>query len=162
LRIDHFVSSKSDHAGDWTCEFMVRWQQNSWRDGGRTHGEVAAGIMVRWRSTRPDGRIHGEVTENESSSKRASGRCSTQQIILCYKTDLDLSCWRGRRLHHVPSVFGRNLQCQPVRKVNTREECHWSHACKSFKRTCVGSNGILECAFLPKNANRSGALRAPR
>ena len=29
----------------------------------------------------------------------------------------------------VPSVFGRNLQCQPVRRVNTREECHWSHAC---------------------------------
>jgi hypothetical protein len=31
-------------------------------------------------------------------------------------------------------VFGRNLQCQPVRGANTREECHWSHACKSFKR----------------------------
>jgi hypothetical protein len=34
-----------------------------------------------------------------------------------------------------PSVFGRNLQCNPVRGVNFREECHWSHACKSFKRT---------------------------
>jgi hypothetical protein len=29
----------------------------------------------------------------------------------------------------VPSVFGRNLQCQPVKRVNTREKCHWSHAC---------------------------------
>jgi hypothetical protein len=29
----------------------------------------------------------------------------------------------------VPSVFGRNLQCQPVRRVDTQEECHWSHAC---------------------------------
>jgi hypothetical protein len=29
----------------------------------------------------------------------------------------------------VPSVFERNLQCQPVRGVDTREECHWSHAC---------------------------------
>jgi hypothetical protein len=28
-----------------------------------------------------------------------------------------------------PSVFGRSLQCQPVRGVNFREECHWSHAC---------------------------------
>jgi hypothetical protein len=28
-----------------------------------------------------------------------------------------------------PSVFGRNLQCELVRKVDTREECHWSHAC---------------------------------
>jgi hypothetical protein len=45
---------------------------------------------------------------------------------------------------HVPSVFERNLQYQPVRGVDSREECHWSHACKSFKRTCVGSNGILE------------------
>jgi hypothetical protein len=28
-----------------------------------------------------------------------------------------------------PSVFGRNLQCEPVRGVNFREECHWSHTC---------------------------------
>jgi hypothetical protein len=28
-----------------------------------------------------------------------------------------------------PSVFGPNLQCKPVRGVNFREECHWSHAC---------------------------------
>jgi hypothetical protein len=30
-------------------------------------------------------------------------------------------------------VSGRNLQCEPVSGVNFREECHWSHACKSFK-----------------------------
>jgi hypothetical protein len=41
-----------------------------------------------------------------------------------------------------------------ARGVNTREECHWAHACKSFKRTCVGSNGILECKFLSENAHR--------
>jgi heterodisulfide reductase subunit A-like polyferredoxin len=29
----------------------------------------------------------------------------------------------------IPSVFGRNLQWKPVRGVNIREECHWSHAC---------------------------------
>jgi hypothetical protein len=29
----------------------------------------------------------------------------------------------------VPLVFGRNLQCELVRKVDTREECHWTHAC---------------------------------
>jgi hypothetical protein len=28
----------------------------------------------------------------------------------------------------VPSVFGRNLQCQPARGVNTRVEWHRSHA----------------------------------
>jgi hypothetical protein len=55
----------------------------------------------------------------------------------------------------VPSVFERNLQCQPVRGVNTREECHWSHTCKSFKRAGVGTNCILECNFLSKNAHRT-------
>jgi hypothetical protein len=54
-----------------------------------------------------------------------------------------------------PSVFGRNLQCKPVRGVNFREECHWSHAWKSFKQTCVGSNGILECKILSENAHRA-------
>jgi hypothetical protein len=56
-----------------------------------------------------------------------------------------------------PSVFGRNCQCQPVRGANTREEWHWSHACKSFKRAGVGTNGILECKFLPKNEHRTHA-----
>jgi hypothetical protein len=56
-----------------------------------------------------------------------------------------------------PSVLRQNSQCQLVIGVNFREECHWSHACKSFKRTCVGSNGILECRFLPKNAHRTQA-----
>ena len=41
------------------------------------------------------------------------------------------------------------------KRVNFREECHWSHACKSFKRTRVGSNGILECNFLSENAHRT-------
>jgi hypothetical protein len=54
-----------------------------------------------------------------------------------------------------PSVFGRNLRCQPVRGVNTRDECHWAHACKSFKRAGVEINGILECEFLPENAHRT-------
>jgi hypothetical protein len=26
-------------------------------------------------------------------------------------------------------VFGRNSQCELVRKVDFREECHWSHVC---------------------------------
>jgi hypothetical protein len=60
------------------------------------------------------------------------------------------------QVRRVPAVFGRNLQCKPViRGVNTREECHWSHACKSFKRAGVGTNGIIECRFLPKNAHRT-------
>jgi hypothetical protein len=61
----------------------------------------------------------------------------------------------------VPSVFGRNLQCEPVRGVDTREECHWSHACKRFKRARVGTNGILECKFLSKNEHRTFGKRAP-
>jgi hypothetical protein len=57
-----------------------------------------------------------------------------------------------------PSVFGRKLQCQPVR-VNTREECHWSHACTSFKRSKgVGTNGTIECKFLSET--RTGPQHA--
>jgi hypothetical protein len=41
------------------------------------------------------------------------------------------TCWQRSHIcrNVVPSVFGRKLQCQPVRGVNFREECHWSHAC---------------------------------
>ncbi len=55
-------------------------------------------------------------------------------------------------LHHcIPLVFGRNLQCEPVRGVDTREECHWSHAWQRFKRSKgVKLNGILECKFMSK------------
>jgi hypothetical protein len=37
----------------------------------------------------------------------------------------------------VPSVFGRSLQCQPVKGANTctREEGHWSHAWQRFKQS---------------------------
>jgi hypothetical protein len=55
----------------------------------------------------------------------------------------------------LPSVFGRISHCKQVRGVNFRVECHWSHACKSFRRTCVGSNGIIECKFLSENAHRA-------
>jgi hypothetical protein len=48
-----------------------------------------------------------------------------------------------------------NFQCQLVRKANTREECHWAHACKSFKSAGVGTNSILECKFESKNAHRA-------
>jgi hypothetical protein len=34
--------------------------------------------------------------------------------------------------------------------VKTREKCHRSHACKSFKRAGVETNGILECKSLSK------------
>jgi hypothetical protein len=50
-----------------------------------------------------------------------------------------------------PSVFEHNLQCEPVRKVETREECHWSHV----KRAGVGTNGILDGTFLSENAHRT-------
>jgi hypothetical protein len=63
--------------------------------------------------------------------------------------------WHGA---FAPSVFGRNLKCEPVRKVDNREECHWSHVCLlhvRFKRTYVGSNGILEYKILSKNAHRT-------
>jgi hypothetical protein len=52
-------------------------------------------------------------------------------------------------LLRMPSVFGRNLQCELVRKVNTPEECHWPHAI-SLGASRRGTNGILECKFLSK------------
>jgi hypothetical protein len=54
--------------------------------------------------------------------------------------------WGQKCAVESPSVFGRNLQCEPVRGVGTREEWHWSHACKSFKRSNgVKLNDNLEC-----------------
>jgi hypothetical protein len=58
-----------------------------------------------------------------------------------------------------PSVFGRNFPCKPVRGVNFREECHWSHAWQSFKRTCVRSDGIIECKILSDNAHRTSQFQ---
>jgi hypothetical protein len=34
-----------------------------------------------------------------------------------------------------PFVFRRNSRCRPVRGVNTRHECYWSHARQRFKRS---------------------------
>jgi hypothetical protein len=40
--------------------------------------------------------------------------------------------------------------------MNTREECHWSHPWRRFKRgKGVKLNGILECNFLSENAQRT-------
>jgi hypothetical protein len=56
----------------------------------------------------------------------------------------------------MPFVFGRNLPCQPVRGVNTREERHWSHAWQRFMRSKgVKLNDILERKSLSKNAHRT-------
>jgi hypothetical protein len=50
-------------------------------------------------------------------------------------------------------AFSVSTQCMvaTVRAVHSREECHgpeWSHVCKSFKRTGVRTNGLLECRIL--------------
>jgi hypothetical protein len=41
--------------------------------------------------------------------------------------------------------------------MDTREECHCSHTCKSFKRAGVETNGILEGKVLFENADRAWA-----
>jgi hypothetical protein len=50
-----------------------------------------------------------------------------------------------------------NLQCEPVRGVNTREEYHWRHmhARASSKQAGVGTNVIFECRFLSKRAHHT-------
>jgi hypothetical protein len=54
-----------------------------------------------------------------------------RQRLVVYVTFV---CWNGyhgrvgkhwrQRNPIEPSVFGRNLRCQPIRGVSTREECH--------------------------------------
>jgi hypothetical protein len=50
-----------------------------------------------------------------------------------------------------PSAFSVATQFRgPTgKRMNVREECHWSHACKSVKPTCVGiqwhSSGVNSC-----------------
>jgi hypothetical protein len=51
-----------------------------------------------------------------------------RRSMLCHPAPIYRAHVDGRPLPTF-TVFGRNLQRQPVRKVNTREECHWSHAC---------------------------------
>jgi hypothetical protein len=51
------------------------------------------------------------------------------------------SSWLAFSLTSFASVLRRSLRCQPVRGVNTREECHRAHACKSFKQAGVETDG---------------------
>jgi hypothetical protein len=57
----------------------------------------------------------------------------------------------------IPSVFGRNLQCQLVRGVDTREECHWSHAC-SLQANMRGIQWHPRVYISVRNAHRTAAL----
>jgi hypothetical protein len=67
--------------------------------------------------------------------------------------------WCAAKLNHLRafSVSERFMMTTVVSSGRSREEWHWSHAWQSFKRTCVGSNGILECRFVPENAHRTAA-----
>jgi hypothetical protein len=55
-------------------------------------------------------------------------------------------------------VFGRNLQCELVKK-GTPERNVIGHTPARFKRAGVGTNGILECKFLSKNAHRAESAK---
>jgi hypothetical protein len=97
------------------------------------------------------------LTQQNPWLKRAPYRCCTSPYFLCTVVKVPghaaaFSSFSGVRQSSwlvkvvtdaqpcsVPSAFGRNLQCQPVRGVNTREECHWSHACQRFKRRSKGA-----------------------
>jgi hypothetical protein len=83
---------------------------------------------------------------------------ATSETVFAAKAETDESVVKA--VADTPSVFGRNLQGELLRKVDTREEWHWSHACslepaRLFKRAGVGTNGIIECTFLSKNAHRA-------
>jgi hypothetical protein len=53
-----------------------------------------------------------------------------------------------------PSVFAHNLQCEPVRGVDTREECHWSHAC-SLQASRRGNQWHPRVEISVDNAHRT-------
>jgi hypothetical protein len=58
-----------------------------------------------------------------------------------------------------PSVFGRNTQCQPVRRVNTRDWAERNVIGRTRGSASNGAkgvklNGILECKFPSENPHR--------
>jgi hypothetical protein len=83
------------------------------RDLARYCTRIIALLGVIW--------IHPMILQQSTAS---IGRLvSTTIVCVCIavRTVISTIFW--------PLVFCRNLQCQPIRGVNTREECHWSHAC---------------------------------
>jgi hypothetical protein len=87
----------------------------------------------------PNTAEHGE---NRSPYRRGNvpNRTSSAPCIKAALKDEGTSCCNASRsaasaggaewndLFTLPFVFGRNLECQTVRRVNSREECYWSHA----------------------------------
>jgi hypothetical protein len=79
-------------------------------------------------------------------------------------------CWLLEREKHCTIAFHKDRSTKRLailqrfaiiyddngKRKDSREECNWSHARNRFKRTYVGSNGILECKFLSKNEHRAG------
>jgi hypothetical protein len=61
----------------------------------------------------------------------------------------------------MPSVFGRNLQSETVRKW-TPERNAMGHTPDHFKRAGVGTNGIRECKFLSETVHRALELGTGR
>jgi hypothetical protein len=96
-------------------------------------------------SLEPISRCCTQPTGSRAIHSKLNSRSNSYCFIT--QTDNDVEKLNGKG---VPSVFGHNLQWQLVRGVNSREECHWSHACKSFKRAGMGTNGILECKLPSK------------
>jgi hypothetical protein len=72
---------------------------------GHTHAGSKPAIMGSY--------IYIASSSENSDQKRSL--CTVVQVATCVDVP-------------TPSVFGRNLQCEPVRKVDAREDCHWAHA----------------------------------
>jgi hypothetical protein len=62
---------------------------------------------------------------------------------------------------HLPAVFRRNLQCEPVRKWTLEMNANKSHAWQHFKRRKgVQLNSIIECIF-PTGTEQQSQLNGP-
>ena len=82
--------------------------------------------------------VHGRVYDSMAESMTQGGRegavhCVVWQMVPCSQ----------------PSVFGRKLQCEPVRKCPS-ERASTGNKPALFNRAGVGAKGIIGCKFLSK------------
>jgi hypothetical protein len=85
---------------------------------------------------------------------------SARNTIYCPRTERTYSKFVGSR----PSVFGPNLQCRPVRALDSREElkrtCVWPIASSSANFCLKTRTGLEACKLLPQFKPKQGGGRS--
>jgi hypothetical protein len=156
----HYINQNArDLASSSTCVGSNRKIEHKASEEFRQKLHALVGSNSIWQSLGGSGRIHGTKTGTVRS------RWIGCPCKLCEVAESMVQ----RRALYAPvgseaadkiawlNTFSVATQftASTGKRVNVREKCHWSHACKSFKRTCVGSNSIPGCTLLSKNAHRA-------